>query len=242
MSGEMEILHDAREVVAAEQTAVRREIDAFTEFRDAISHTHPVEETERQSEQTREIVQAYEETVLAESNFGITAEAALESSLELEFSEHLAETLLSSEPFTNRLKRKLLVQTSTLIDRRTSLQGTLEGEADSLATATGFLCDVASDVRDLPPCTVRNTSLEELLETWERYDELEARCERLLENRQNELNASSRRVSTHAGEHALCWYLYGGLETTYPVLSAVADVCERIRVARNESQPRRNPV
>lgn len=242
MTGEIAVLQRALDVVSEEQADLRREIDVFAEFRDAVSHTFPSGDGGSPSRPTVELVERYRETVMATSDREVVTDDALERSLEREISAGIADALLSPAPFSSRLKRKLLVQTSTAIDQRTLFHEDLEREADSLETAAAGLRDVTAEAVELPACTVQDTSLEVLLEAWEAYDELEQRCERLLAQRQRQLAHPSRRVSVYGDEHALCRYLYEELETTYPVLSAVASVCERIDAARGGAKPSRRPA
>lgn len=242
MSGKIAVLQRAIDEVSEEQSVLRDERDALDEFRETISHTYPSTDGDAQRRLTVGLLERYRETVMPRLDADLGHDGAVENSLEAELSPGIADAFLSRAPFTNRLKRKLLVQTSTAIDRRSFFHDDLETEKRSLETAATELPEIRASVAVLPDCTLRETNLEGLLDTWEAYDDLEAACERLIAQRQQQLDDPSRYVTVRGEEHALCRYLYADLETTYPVLSAVASVCEQIQEARNPSRPPITPA
>lgn len=64
------------------------------------------------------------------------------------------------------------------------------------------------------------------------YDTLEEQCERLLEQRQHQIQAAERSPHVFSELHALNEYLYGELENSYPVLTSLAAAVERLNSNR----------
>lgn len=88
--------------------------------------------------------------------------------------------------------------------------------------------EVESIIDKLPECSPQHQPLEKLLVIWEVYDTLEEQCERLLKQRQHQIQAVERSPHVFSEQHALNEYLYGELETSYPVLTGLAATVERI--------------
>lgn len=239
---EIPVLQQALEVVAEERAALRQEIDAFSRFREAVSHTFPSERDDAASTPTAELVAEYRETVLSTIDPAAESDDALERSLQRELSAGIADAFVSEAPFSNQLKRKVLVQTTTAIDQRRLFHEDLGAEADALETAAADLRDIATKAAALPDCSLENSTLEELLDTWEAYDQLEADCQRVIARRQRQLGEPTHGISVRSEDHALCQYLYEDLETTYPVLATVADICEQIDAARRGATPGKHPL
>lgn len=157
---------------------------------------------------------------------------SLSESIEQELTPAIAEALMAAEPLTQRRKRNLLVETTVAIERRELFLAELEEERDALETFADELADIESWIDRLPEYSPQEQCLEELLEVWEEYNVLKDRCERLIEHRQEQIKAAERSVRIFGDQHALNEYLYGEMDTSYPVLSATADSVERIKANR----------
>lgn len=233
MSRDTEILCEAREAVERERSELRDEIQAWNEFREAVRLATPTpDEGTATSGATARLVQTYQNTVMATPDFRRSYEDTLEESLEIEFTASLADALVSSEEFTQLMKRKLLVASSDAIKRRERLNDTLDEERQSLEYIANVLECVSKKTEKLPDCSIQTASLEKLLRIWEDYEDLKQACERLLSRRQREIRTFGRTFEWESEPHSINVYLYSELKTPYPVLSAIASVSEQIERVR----------
>jgi DNA repair exonuclease SbcCD ATPase subunit len=237
MSGEKPILRRAIDEVSREKSELREEIEAFKEFREAVSRTHPQRTEHRSTDPIASLRRHYELTVMPAVALDRNGGETVEENLEAELSPGIADALSGEKPYTQRLKRKLLVQTNAAIESRTIFHDLLDTEKRSLETAAATLRDIRARLEALPDCTVQSTRLEQLLDTLESIEELEQECEHLITRRQEYLAELDEFVSNVPHDHSLTGYLYQALETTYPVLSAVAEVFQEIQTARPTTTP-----
>jgi hypothetical protein len=238
MTTESELLQDAIEGVGREQSLIRTEQRRFEAFREAVSRTtpEPAGAKSASSETTAPLVDTYRETVMTTPDFEIAYDESLEESLQEELSPALADTLLANAQLTQKRKRDLLVQTNAAIDRRERFLAELERERDALETTAAEVADIRSRVEELPECSPRLYPLEELLDIWDVYTTLEQQCERLLDERQQQLRGAEWSGRPVGKQHVRNEYLYGDLETSYPVLSILAETVERINENRTGSE------
>jgi hypothetical protein len=233
MASNLDRLDAALERVRSERAMVRRERERFEEFREAVSLTPAVSEAANDTVNgTADLVETFRDTVMSTPDFEETYGGSIEENLEREFSSSIGTALHSDSPFTQRLKRNLLVQCSQAIERRKRLEEELADEARSIKTARVELRAIRSEVDALPECTVEHGAMESFLDTWEAYDRLEVRCERLLEERQQHFSTVDQSHSMENASRAFNKYLYADLGTVYPVLSEIGSTLESITAAR----------
>lgn len=225
-------LQRAIDLLEREQSQLDAERDAFEAFREAVRLAKPAASSAGAPTTPTDLRDAYESTVMEPLDYRSLYGDTLAESLEQELSPSLADWLRSDDSLTQRRKRQLLVATTRAIDRRTIFEEEVAAECDSLETYAADLAEIESTVEELPECSPRRQAIETLLDCWERYDALEAHCERLLDRRQQELTDADRTVSLPEDDHAFTEYLYGALDTTFPVLSAIATMCDRIESKR----------
>jgi len=236
MSTEMTQLKEALDVVNEERTMLRCEAVRFEEFRDSVRLAATGEADDAASaEQTCNLGQQYRETVMDTPDFQDVYDETLEESLRNELTPRIANRLLAGEPFTARLKRTLLVATSDAIQRRNEFESRLATEAESLETSHEEIGSIRSEIEQLPDCRLTRGQFEILEESWEAYERLEAHCQDILARRQQLLRSSGRRVHIEGETFALNDYLYRNLETSHPVLSAIAAPLDRITEAKQGS-------
>jgi len=226
------ILQAAIERIKTEQSMLKRERENFREFREIVRLTTPCGINSNPREQSKKLVEKFRDTVMSTPDFESTYGESLEECLRQELSNRVADTLLSNQPFSQRLKRDLLVQISSAIESRETFIDTLDTELRSVETAAEELRDVRAIANELPACNFRERSFNSLLHTWENYDELEQRCEQLLVSRQRQLTESDQNHRLSGRMFSLNEYLYGDLETTYPILSAIASTLNYIAESR----------
>lgn len=238
MARELDHLDAALERVRSERSMVRCERVQFEEFREAVRLV-PASSTPgtTDSNQTPNLIETYRETVMSTPDFEETYGGSIEESLEQEFSPTIEAALLSDDSFSRRLKRKLLVQCSQAIERRQKLEAELQAEACSVETARGELLTIRSELAALPDCTIHRGTMDSLFETWEAYERLASRCERMLDDRQKQFTMISQSHPLENAAHSFNEYLYGDLETVHPVLVAIASTLELIAAARGGASP-----
>lgn len=245
MTTDIPLLRKAITRVDRERSALCAERCAFEQFREAVRLTRPETEDVGRSTVAEELLESYRQEVMDALDYEEVYGESLGESLERETSPAIAEALLSREPFTQRRKRNLLLKTTEAIKRREEFLDELGTERDVLQTSIDELSDIEATLEELPECSPRRYPLEELLTIWEKYDALERRCERLLKLRQRQIHDAERNLRTFGEEHALNEYLYGDLDTPYPVLSAIAETVKRIdsnRTGSTSSGCRYRPV
>lgn len=124
------------------------------------SYTDPDEDTT--SEGTARHVRTYRNTVMATPDFRRSYEDTLEGSLDAEFPASLADALVSTDEFTQRVKRKIPLTTSDAIWSRERFHETLDEEQKSLEDASSVLERVRERTEELSDCSIRTASLERL--------------------------------------------------------------------------------
>lgn len=229
MEPDSTMLQAAISEVEKERSYLSAELEAFQVFREAVRLATPepknIDGSLATSEQLRE---TYREEVMNGFDHRLFYGDSLRASLEHELSPAIADTLLSNEPLTQRRKRDLLVETTEAIKQREEFLEELDEERAALETFADELSDIESTLEELPVCSVQRQSLERLLRVWDQYETLENDCETLLERRQEELRRDDRFTRAVSDRHARNEYLYRELETSYPVLGAIAETIERI--------------
>lgn len=238
MVTEHAILRKAISQIDRECSYLRAEQSSFREFRETVSLAQPDRKCDDGASETMEkLREAYRKEVMEPLDHEVVYGDTLVESLEQELSPTLADALLSNEPFTQRRKRDLLVACTAAIERRDRFSSELDDERNTLETVADELAEIEATIDKLPECTPKRQPLEKLLVVWEVYDTLEERCAQLLEGRQRQLEGTDRSIRRIGEKHALNDYLYGELDTSFPILSALASTLERIDANRNGEKP-----
>lgn len=232
------VLEQAISLVDQELAYLREERRAYEAFREQVRLAMPDStDTTGPSETTEGLLTAYRDEVMDALDQEIVYGYTLAESLEEELSPSIAQVLLSKEPLIQRRRRDLLVETTAAIERREEFCAELDDERAALATFKEELSDLEEALEKLPACSPREQSLEKLLVVWEMYDTLLDQCEQLLERRQQEIQAAERNIRIFGKKHARNEFLYGELDTQYPILSAIAATCDQIDARRNGEMP-----
>ncbi|MFB6120818.1 MAG: hypothetical protein ABEJ68_06855 [Halobacteriaceae archaeon] len=177
--------------------------------------------------QTRRIVRAYRDTVLAVDHRD-SVEESLARNLAAELGTDLAAPLLDGATVSPQLQAALARRARAVADTRDSAVTELDREADALADAERTLDDVASDVDELGVEPARRLSFEALFEEWTRLGDVQSRVEALLDDRQRDLHARDGSGNLKRG----LAFVYGPLPVRHPVLAAGVELANRIREAR----------
>ncbi len=226
---ELPPIQAAIESVERERSALEAECRAFDTFREAVRTVSP-DATDGYTDDSAatELLSVFRNTVMATDDYDAVYGDSLEDCLRAEFRPAIAQTLLSRDPITGRRRRDLLVGTAAAIEQRQAFIDHLDAEREALETYDRRLTSIRTAIAELPECAPGHVALEQLCVAWDAYEDLEHECEQLLEQRQRELRDPDRINPAFDRAHANNEYLYGHLDVTYPVLSAIADTIDRI--------------
>lgn len=240
-----EILHQAIRRVEHEQSSVRTELRCFEKFRKAVSQTPPDPSdwaATSESESSKKLKNKYEELVIDATDFEQAYDETLEENLKAEFTSRLATVLLSHAPLTQKWKRDLLIQTNAAIKRREKLLKTLDDEREQLERTSEDVANIQSTIEILPSCSPDEHTLDELLKICNKYNNLERRCQQLLDERQQHFDQANHFIQRSGMMHGLNEYLYNDLGAQYPVLSVLADTLEAISKSQKGSKAAAHPT
>lgn len=239
------LLRDATAAIEEERRRTESERDAFADFSARIETLDVIENRpisagtigvvqsrNGTSESRMESVRtAYRETVMSVPHYGEDYGETLEENLRAEFDDTVAAVVANGGQFSPQLKRTLLQGAREAERSRELFLGTLDDEHRGVVDAEREL-ETSTAVVDRVE-ELRRRSFDELLTTYETLERAERRCSELVRTRQKRLLDRARR-DPQAEYPAIYEYLYAGLNSPFPVLSATADRIETIRDRRRE--------
>ncbi|MFO7927642.1 MAG: DUF7260 family protein [Halobacteriota archaeon] len=218
----------ALERIERERESIERERGAFDRFETRLRPLPIASRTaggERVDPTT--VVETYDDTVMATVARERAYDETLEEHLSNELGEVLAKRLEKTEALTGRLKRDLLSAAEEARNRREGLLVVLDGERSSIETARRDLRRIHERLVETPGCSTHEQPIDRVIDGWRALDGLEANCGSIATERQRYL--FEERPSKPFDDPLLFdAYLYRDLETTHPVLSAVAATIEAI--------------
>ncbi|WP_097010122.1 DUF7260 family protein [Natronoarchaeum philippinense] len=178
--------------------------------------------TRRDASGLRVVRDAYEETVMSVPHYREEYDQPYAASVAGELSEELAAALTNCAQFHPHLKQKLLEATQQAIDSREQLIGIVDAERAAIETVSDTIDDLSADIDALVGQPLDELEFNALRLTRERLRSVRDRCDEIAADRQATLQ--DQRRSLPAGIDDLGEYLYADCETTYPVLSALAEL------------------
>jgi len=240
-------ISQAQDEVASELARVRAERNAFRRFRQAVAKltaTRPqtaeissasgVVQAEPTDSALGRVREAYRETVMSVSHYEEDYGESLAGHLRAEFGEEIATAVVGGDQFTPQLKQALLQQSTANQVKREKLMRVLESESEELATYERRLDEIETDCREAVSRPMLQRTYEELDETWQTLEDLQAELDELLAERQSRLDRDLAVGPTGEGQHAFQRYVYSELESTYPVLSSGVRLYHRIRSTKQD--------
>lgn len=176
---------------------------------------------------------AYEATVMSVPHYREEYDDPYEASLEAEFGPDVAAALARGTRFDERCKRSVLAKAAEAREQRERFLATLDAERESLTDAEERIHAVldrveAAALADDDPTfgaldAVRSTLVD-----------LRSECDSLAADRQAAIRRQRRRLWLPRDAPDVPAYLYRDLPATYPVLSVVADLGERVAERRRD--------
>lgn len=238
-------LKNAHDVLDEERERTRAERDAFAEFerRIAAIEAAPAEATARGSGgvtplsmasgggELERIKDVYRDTVMAIPHYEEEYDECLETNMAAEFSEEVAAAVADGRSLTPQLKGALVGQSRQARGQRDEFLGQLDREARELSEGRRTVVDIETTLSRLNEIPIDQRSFPELLDLWERLEDLEGRCRDLLVARQRAIQR--QRADMNRSGPTIQEYLYDSLPVTYPVLAAGTTLTEHVRTARS---------
>lgn len=238
----------ARDALATERRKVRAEREVFEEFERQVSELSVSQPAPRPDGDAPQLLRetgpdaglgrlraAYEATVMSVPHYEAEYGEPFAERVSAELAPKYADLLRTASSLTPPLKRGVVLAAADARQRRTAFLEILDDEEKCLAEATAFL----SAVRPLP-CGSPDVPFDHLHRLDEQLCEYENWTETRLSDRQTHLHRSSagRTRTNRIDPKSLNQYLYRSLETTYPVLDALAQLLADIRTARRATARR----
>jgi hypothetical protein len=239
-----------------EKRILREEYEAFSQFRRRVHSLDCTDEASMCVEPTvldraitddsvpadSPIREAYAETVRSVSHYEGEYGDTYWESLAAEFGSEVAVALQQSETLTPVLKRRVCDAAKTAQSRRKQLIATIDAEHAAIdeAAATLRAIDeerVAIDSRPLYDC-----SPQELRRLRDDLTQLQERCQTLAVRRQaGDLEPETVPVRS-ASPRSVQEYLYQSLSSSYPVLSTLARISDRVERTKRSVEHMRSVV
>lgn len=202
---------------------------------------------------TATVRRAYRETVMDVPHFDAEYDETCAESVAEELGRDLAAALVAGERFDPVCKRTLLDRAEERHSRRVTLVEALDAERESLAAVEKRISSVRDDLasvaidgtalvervgtdapdgRDPAPRLPAGVSFDALADRHADLRGLEERCDAVAADRQTTIQAEAARFSLPVGTADVPSYCYQSLPVTYPALSAVTDLSDRVATCR----------
>lgn len=176
---------------------------------------------------------AYESTVMDVPHYDEDYGDTYRESLREEFSPELAAALVEGTAFNERCKRMLLSAVSEAQSARGQLLEAVDTELDAVEGVSETLLSIGRELADLSSRAFAGQPLGTLDGYRARLDALEAECEAISERRQEDVFEQRRTGALPTNAPDVATYYYRRLDVDYPVMSAVADLLQRIDELRD---------
>lgn len=244
-------LRDARSAVSEEQSRTAAEHDAFAAFARRIASIDPAEPTIRSTPTTagptatlttesqppdqtlQEVTEAYRETVMAVPHYDDDYGESLADNMGAEFGEEVASAVVGGSQFTGQLKEALIHGSRDAQERRRELLTGLQRESEDLTQASETFADLDGELASMSDRPLAERSYSELTDFWDRLNDIEDRCHRVLGWRQQRIRDWEMGGPRSADVPTLHEYLYQPLSVTYPILAEGTELVDRVRTARS---------
>jgi len=252
-------VRDARECCREERRRVVDERDAFEEFADRVDQFDPtpmdtttaaldgpVIGTRRGSGFTtpgdvrlRRVVNAYTETVVSLPHYHREYDETVAESLAAELGPDATSTVLSGGTLSPELQSTIVARSRQAATSRESLVDAIDTELDAIDNAEARLTEIDRSRRRLHEHLEgisADAAVGARIDVWKRLEGLEASCEDVAVERQQDVRDPPMSVGfqTEETETSFYRYLYAPLEdVTHPVLAEVSSLADRIRSDRD---------
>lgn len=222
---------DERSILQSERAAFR-ELREFVRSTQPVSMSHGGAPTARTVVQSRgstaEFVDVYRETVMEVDHYESQYGEPVEENMAMELGAETATAIQANTELNPLLHRKLQVAIDESIQQRSRLLDVLDGERTSLRRVLEDYQTIDRRIGEIPDCRADVAPFEELERHWNRLSDLEDCCEQSIRSRQQriaERQTSALDLDNHVTFHD---YLYGTLDSRFPVLETGLELLDRI--------------
>lgn len=227
-------LERAQEALKTERQKVLTERDAFRKFEQRVSNLSPTRPAKCPVEGANQILnspttkvglqrvrQAYDEMVMSVGHYENEYGEDLVTHVEAELGTECAEALYAETELTPHLQRAFLMAAADIHQRRALFAKVLDEEGELLDRIETF----PKEVRPLPSVS-GNLPFAKLCKLYETLRRYERQAESLLTERQEHLHRSWAGISrsNRINPKSLNHYLYGSLQTSFPVLDLLTQL------------------
>jgi ferric-dicitrate binding protein FerR (iron transport regulator) len=240
-----------REALAAERKQSQEEVAAFEEFRDRIRDLDATPATGASAAPADgpggirvggspggspmdEIKAAYRDTVAAVPHYDDEYVEDPDQHFATELGAEIAAALEGNDRLTPGIQQGLVAAARTARASRDELLEVLDEERTALDEAEEFLADIESELDARFDEPVEDWRTGRLFDVHDRLDDLEERLDEFARDRQEMLDARPQTAEHPAGRGATGSYFYRDCDSSFPILSAVADVIDRIESHRTD--------
>lgn len=178
------------------------------------------------------VCRAYDNTVLSVPHYAAEYDESLEEHMAAELGQDVAINLFESREFPQQLKRALRDASQQAREQRDNLLARLDAETEDVKNARATLTDIVDSLRTFNSRPLDDYFAEELSEISRRLSEFETECERVATDRQTTIRSKNGSSVDEDSDQEYRAYLYRDLDTTYPILSDVAECCQLLEEAR----------
>jgi hypothetical protein len=178
--------------------------------------------------------EAYRSTVMDVPHYDEEYDNDFTEDVTEEFGSTIATILERGGPLDVQTKRTLLALAADSRSRRVTLLDIIDAECESIEAAAERLRPVAEELDTMADVEFRAESFGSLDAYRARLDTLVERCDDAAENRQRALREHRTTAALSEGVAAVPLYLYQGFDSTFPILSFIAALGDRIEAIRSD--------
>lgn len=251
------VLREAQKAIAEEREQVTQEREAFTRFAERTKRLNPAPETGAPTSGDQQgaaavrvapgvvstrsgntgiqaVKNAYEETVMAVDHFESEYGESLEENMAAELGSDVATVVSNGGELTPGLRSALISESKRAAKRREVLLSHLEHEQQRIDSANRRLEQLEHRAANVESDLDEASGFHEGTSAWNRLDAIHSDLEQELDAQQSSLEPDSHSTDE---PHLFCSYLYGNsdLSATYPVLSTLADLIDRVELNKDRA-------
>jgi ferric-dicitrate binding protein FerR (iron transport regulator) len=240
-----------REALAAEREQSQEEVDAFEAFRDRIRDLDATPASGASAAPADgpggirvggspggtpmdAIKEAYRETVADVPHYDDEYVEDPDQHFATELGAEIAAALEGNDRLTPGIQQGLVAAARTARASRDELLEILDEERTALDEAEEFLADIDSELDARFDEPVEDWRTGRLFDVHDRLDDLEERLDEFARDRQEMLDERPQTADHPAGRGATGSYFYRDCDSSFPILSAVAALIDRIESHRTE--------
>lgn len=176
-----------------------------------------------QSGSIKPIRQKYRETVMSVDHYDEVYAEPLEENLTAELGASVSNAIINSDVLTNRLQTIIIKKSRQVRKQRTDFLHQVEKEREALVERRRELRKLNESTTTIEE-TLYPRPIGEVIQLWDRLDDLETECRELLQDRQSRIHTGSNQIPSLEVQE----YMYYSYDWVFPVLADGLDTLTRI--------------